>query len=87
MQNNEEAIKILSGAIQRLDKANNRHMKALQADLVHDLTKLIEQDETLKTHGVYLPFCARLNGELTKDDLMGWMIADLELDRARLENE
>lgn len=69
---------IIAGAIERLDKANNPHMKALQADLVHDLVKLIEHQNTLTEHGFDLPFCPRLSGDVNQDSLMGRMIADLQ---------
>lgn len=72
---------VIAGAIERLDKANNPHMKALQADLVHDLVKLIEHQNTIDNHGLNLPFCPRLEGSMetrNKDSLMSRMMADLQ---------
>jgi len=58
------ANQILLGAIERLDKANNPHMKSLQADLVHDLNALISQQLGEEEHDCFLPFLPRCKSDL-----------------------
>ena len=60
---NHTANQILLGAIERLDKANNPHMKRLQADLVHDLNALIDQQMIEQKQGCFLPFVPRCQSE------------------------
>lgn len=60
---NHTANQILLGAIERLDKANNPHMKRLQADLVHDLNALIDQQMIEQKEGCFLPFIPRCKSE------------------------
>ena len=58
------ANQIILGAIERLDKANNPHMKRLQADLVHDLNALIGQQKGEDQHDCFLPFLPRCKTDL-----------------------
>lgn len=60
---NHTANQIILGAIERLDKANNPHMKRLQADLVHDLNALIDQQMIEQREGCFLPFLPRCQSE------------------------
>jgi hypothetical protein len=64
------ANEIIAGAIERLDKANNPHMKQLQADLVHDLRNLLIQKDVEAEHGILLPFAPRLSGDAGFDGVV-----------------
>ena len=61
---NHTANQIILGAIERLDKANNSHMKRLQADLVHDLNALIGQQKGEDIHHCFLPFTPQCKSDL-----------------------
>ncbi len=58
------AAQIILGAIERLDKANNPHMKKLQADLVHDLNHLKGQQLGVEEYDAFLEFLPRCKSEL-----------------------
>lgn len=58
------AAQIILGAIERLDKANNPHMKKLQSDLVHDLNHLKGQQLGVEQYDAFLEFLPRCKSEL-----------------------
>jgi hypothetical protein len=72
-----QATTILAGAIERLDKANNPHMKRLQADLVHDLAALQSMIKGFEQYGVELPFLPRLQGDNSAEAIEARQVADL----------
>jgi hypothetical protein len=72
-----KATTILAGAIERLDKANNPHMKRLQADLVHDLAALQSMITGFEKFGVELPFLPRLQGDNSAEAIEARQVADL----------
>ena len=74
MSNNKEtskhtAAQIILGAIERLDKANNPHMKRLQADLIHDLNALMGQQLGEEQHDCFLPFLPLCKTDLEGEEL------------------